>query len=129
MVLENLTMGEQKSAIRRIAIASDGSGVSSHFGHCEKFAIYHIRNNEIVHQEQVINPGHEPGKLPRLLSSCGVTHVLAGGMGMKAIQLFEEQGIGVILGIQGSVDEVGVWFAQDRIVAGESMCNHDQCGH
>ncbi len=48
---------------------------------------------------------------------------------MKAVRLFEEQGIGVILGIQGSIDEVAACFAQDRIVAGESMCNHDQCGH
>jgi predicted Fe-Mo cluster-binding NifX family protein len=129
MPLESLTMEEQKRPIHRIAIAADGSGVSSHFGHCEKFAIYHIRSNEIIHQESIISPGHEPGKLPRLLSSCGVTHVLAGGMGMKAVRLFEEQGIGVILGIQGSIDEVATCFAQDRIVAGRSMCNHAQCGH
>jgi predicted Fe-Mo cluster-binding NifX family protein len=122
-------MDEQKKDISRIAIAADGSGVSSHFGHCEKFAIYHIRNNEIIHQESIISPGHEPGKLPRLLASCGVTHVLAGGMGMKAIQMFEGQGIGVILGIQGPIDEVAVCFAQDRIVAGKSMCNHDSCNH
>jgi predicted Fe-Mo cluster-binding NifX family protein len=122
-------MDGQKSDINRIAIAADGLGVSSHFGHCEKFAIYHIRNNEIIHQECIISPGHEPGKLPRLLASCGVTHVLAGGMGMKAIQLFEEQGIGVILGIQGSVDQVAQDFAMERIVPGESMCHHDGCGH
>jgi predicted Fe-Mo cluster-binding NifX family protein len=122
-------MDREKSDINRIAIAADGSGVSSHFGHCEKFAIFHIRNNDIIHQEFIISPGHEPGKLPRLLASCGVTHVLAGGMGIKAIQLFEEQGIGVILGIQGPIDEVAECFALDRLVAGKSMCNHDQCGH
>lgn len=123
-------MNEQtESTIKRIAIAADGSGVSSHFGHCEKFAIYHVRDNEIVHQESIVSPGHEPGKLPGLLASWGITHVLAGGMGMRAIQLFEEQGIGTVLGIQGPVDEVAECFAQDKIVSGESMCNHDRCGH
>ena len=122
-------MDETGSVTRRIAIAADGSGVSSHFGHCERYAIYHIRGQDIVHQEFILNPGHEPGKLPRLLASCGITHVLAGGMGMKAVQLFEAQGIGVILGIQGPVDEIAACFAQDRIVAGESTCSHDRCGH
>jgi predicted Fe-Mo cluster-binding NifX family protein len=117
------------SNIKRIAIAADGTGVSSHFGHCEKFAIYHVRDKEIIHQECVVSPGHEPGKLPRLLATRGITHVLAGGMGMRAIQLFEEQGIGIVLGIQGPVDEVAECFAQDKIVSGESMCSHDQCGH
>lgn len=117
------------SGTRRIAIAADGSGVSSHFGHCERFAIYHIRDGQVVHQEFVLNPGHEPGKLPRLLASCGITHVLAGGMGMKAVQLFEQHGIGVTLGVQGPVDDIAECFAQDRIVAGESTCNHGQCGN
>jgi predicted Fe-Mo cluster-binding NifX family protein len=109
---------------RRIAIATDGSGVSSHFGHCERYAIYHVKGQEIVHREYILNPGHEPGKLPRMLASCGISHVLAGGMGMKAVRLFEEQDIGVILGIQGPVDEVAECFAQDRIVSGKSMCDH-----
>jgi predicted Fe-Mo cluster-binding NifX family protein len=122
---------DEKTAMgtKRIAIAADGSGVSSHFGHCEKFEIYHIRNNQIVHHECIISPGHEPGKLPRLLASCGVTHVLAGGMGMKAVQIFEEQGIGVVLGVQGPVEQIAENFAVDRVVPGQSMCNHSGCDH
>jgi predicted Fe-Mo cluster-binding NifX family protein len=116
--------GEKESITRRIAIAADGSGVSSHFGHCDRYVIYHIRGREIVRQEYILNPGHEPGKLPRMLASCGITHVLAGGMGMKAVRLFEDQGIGVILGIQGPVDEVAGCFAQDRIAPGGNMCDH-----
>jgi predicted Fe-Mo cluster-binding NifX family protein len=116
--------GQTGSVTRRIAIAADGSGVSSHFGHCERYAIYHIRAQEIVNQEFIISPGHEPGKLPRLLASCGITHVIAGGMGIKAVRLFEEQDIRVILGIQGQVDEVAECFAQGMIVPGESMCDH-----
>ncbi|MCE5299000.1 MAG: NifB/NifX family molybdenum-iron cluster-binding protein [Methanoregulaceae archaeon] len=113
---------------QRVAIAADGNGVSSHFGHCEKYTVYHIRNKEIFHQEYILNPGHEPGKLPRLLASCGITHVLAGGMGMKAVQLFEEQGIQVIMGVSGPVDAVISDFIEDRIVPGESTCHHSGCG-
>ena len=111
----------------RIAIAADGNEVSSHFGHCEKYTVYHIRNKEIFHQEYFLNPGHEPGKLPRMLASCGITHVLAGGMGMKAVQLFEEQGIRVTLGISGPLDAVISDFIDGRIVPGRSMCDHSGC--
>ena len=116
-------------AIHRIAIASDGNEVSSHFGHCEKYTVYHIRNREIFHRENLGNPGHEPGKLPRMLASCGITHVLAGGMGMKAVQLFEEQGIAVTLGISGPLDQVINDFMCGRLVPGTSMCDHSGCPH
>ena len=119
----------EPNGTQRVAIATDGNGVSSHFGHCEKYSVYHIRNKEILHQEIILNPGHEPGKLPRLLASCGVTHVLAGGMGMKAVQLFEDQGIHVITGISGPVDMVIVDFIGNRIVPGESTCHHSGCGN
>mgnify|MGYP001248773805 CR=1 FL=1 len=121
--------GSGANGTHRVAIAVDGKGVSSHFGHCEKFAVYHIRNKEIFHHEIMLNPGHEPGKLPRLLASCGITHVLAGGMGMKAVQLFEEQGIHVLCGISGPVDQVIGDFIGNRIAAGESTCNHSGCEH
>ncbi|HOU80273.1 MAG: NifB/NifX family molybdenum-iron cluster-binding protein [Methanoregulaceae archaeon] len=119
--------GSGENGTRRVAIAVDGNGVSSHFGHCEKFTVYHIRNREIFHHEIILNPGHEPGKLPRLLASCGVTDILAGGMGMKAVQLFEEQGIHVMCGITGPVDQVIRAFCEDRITAGESTCHHLGC--
>jgi predicted Fe-Mo cluster-binding NifX family protein len=119
--------GSGSNGTQRVAVAADGNGVSSHFGHCEKFTVYHIRNKEIFHHEVILNPGHEPGKLPRLLTSCGVTHVIAGGMGMKAVQLFEDQGIHVLCGISGPVDQVIGDFIENRIVAGESMCHHSGC--
>lgn len=121
--------GSGANGTQRVAIAIDGKGVSSHFGHCEKFSVYHIRNKEIFHHEIMLNPGHEPGKLPRLLASCGITHVLAGGMGMKAVQLFEEQGIHVLCGISGPVDQIIGDFVGNRIAAGESTCNHSGCVH
>lgn len=116
--------GQADSRTMRIAIAADGSEVSSHFGHCERYALYHIRGREIISQEYILNPGHEPGMLPRMLASCGITHVLAGGMGMKAVRLFEEQGIDVIVGIAGPVDEIALGFAKDRIVPGGNLCDH-----
>ncbi|KUG15455.1 dinitrogenase iron-molybdenum cofactor biosynthesis [hydrocarbon metagenome] len=121
--------GPDAMDIHKVAIAADGNGVSSHFGHCEKYTVYHIRNKEIFHEENLMNPGHEPGKLPRMLASCGITHVLAGGMGMKAVQLFNEQGIEVTLGISGPVDEVINDFMCGRIVPGKSMCDHSGCPH
>jgi predicted Fe-Mo cluster-binding NifX family protein len=51
----------------KVAIASDGSRVSGHFGHCEGFTIYDVDDSEVTNKEFVKNPGHRPGYLPVFL--------------------------------------------------------------
>ena len=45
-----------------------------------------------------IPPAHEPGLYPRWVASFGVTDVIAGGMGQKAIDFFNQQNINVFVG-------------------------------
>ncbi|HZD43848.1 MAG TPA: NifB/NifX family molybdenum-iron cluster-binding protein [Methanomicrobiales archaeon] len=110
-----------------IAIAKDGNRVSEHFGHCESYALYRIDNEIIFKAGDLKSPGHEPGRLPAFLAEQNITHVIAGGMGPKAIQLFENYGIQVILGISGNVDRVAQDFIAGRILPGESSCHHEGC--
>lgn len=123
----NIVMTQQ---IKKIAIAQDGSLVSQHFGHCMSYALFNFENGKMTRLPDLQSPGHEPGKLPRLLAAEGVNIVIAGGMGPRAIDLFEENGIEVILGVSGDLGRAAEAFANGTLTAGTSTCSHDDhaCG-
>lgn len=116
--------------IKKIAIAQDGSLVSQHFGHCMSYALFNLEDGKMTRLPDLENPGHEPGKLPRLLATEGVNVIIAGGMGPRAIDLFEENGIEVILGVSGDLGLAAEAYANGTLNAGTSACSHDDhaCG-
>jgi predicted Fe-Mo cluster-binding NifX family protein len=115
----------------KIAIARDGTKVSGHFGHCEAYALYSTTDSMISHIGELDSPGHEPGKLPPFLASHGVEVIIAGGMGQRAVDLFHQNGIEVILGVSGSVDQAAQDYLSGVLVpGGGSICAEHQCsGH
>ncbi|WP_461752389.1 NifB/NifX family molybdenum-iron cluster-binding protein [Methanocorpusculum sp.] len=117
-------------SIKKIAIAQDGSLVSQHFGHCMSYALFNLEDGKLTRLPDLENPGHEPGKLPRLLAAEGVNLIIAGGMGPRAIDLFEENGIEVILGISGDLGRAAEAYVNGSLTAGASACSHDDhaCG-
>jgi len=76
----------------RYAAPVSGGVVSLHFGHCEHFALIDVDEDkkEITKKELVPSPGHEPGLLPQWLAEQGVSFVIAGGMGSRAQNLFQQ---------------------------------------
>ena len=106
----------------RVAISTDGENVSAHFGRCASFTIIDIDGKTITGREEVLNPGHDPGVLPRFLHDKGVNCIIAGGMGQRAVQLFSEQGIERIVGISGMIDDVLEKIAIGTLEGGESLC-------
>ena len=106
-----------------VAIALEGEMVSPHFGHAPQFALYAV-TGDTFERTDIPSPGHEPGKLPALLSAQGVTHVIAGGMGPKAVELFCASGIEVILGVAGDANEAVREFIAGTLESGTSMCHH-----
>jgi len=108
----------------RVAIATEGDIVSQHFGHCSQYTIVDIENGQAKNKTTIMNPGHEPGFLPRYLSEKGINYIIAGGMGAQAQALFNERGVKPILGVTGTIDEVIEAFINDKLQAGESLCDH-----
>ena len=119
--------------LMKVAIAKDGDIVSEHFGHCTEYAVFVIEESKITSREILESPGHEPGKLPPFLASHKVTHVLAGGMGPRAVDLFCANNIEVFLGVRGRIDSVITDFISGNIAQGESSCthgpDHEGCAH
>lgn len=110
----------------KIAIATNNSKVSGHFGHCDGFTMVSFNGKEITDKEFIASPQHQPGLLPRFLNSHGVNGVIAGGMGKKAQDMFNHEGIEVFVGIQGSIEHVIKKYQQDGLKSTHVICEEHQ---
>ncbi|MBO8153877.1 NifB/NifX family molybdenum-iron cluster-binding protein [Thermovirga sp.] len=108
----------------KIAVAMENGNVCEHFGHAPSYAIFTIQENKIVEKEELANPGHTPGFLPKWMASFGVDAIIAGGMGPRAVQLFKEQGITPVIGAKGPVEEVVQKYCEGTLQTGPSACDH-----
>ncbi|MBU1186282.1 MAG: hypothetical protein KJ908_05250, partial [Acidobacteria bacterium] len=86
----------------------------------------------ITSRLEIENPGHQPGFLPCFLAEKGVDVVIAGGMGPRAQDLFTQNGIKHIRGVQGKVEDVIQAFLKNELQSGDDLCSHPhdhgECG-
>jgi predicted Fe-Mo cluster-binding NifX family protein len=109
----------------RFAIPTAQGKLCSHFGHCETFVLIDVDQDILSKPKMLIPPPHEPGLLPRWLKEQGVTHVIAGGMGGRARQLFEEAQVMVTVG--APVDDPMTLvraYLDKTLVTGVNTCDH-----
>ena len=108
-----------------IAIPTNSNCLCQHFGHCEKFAVFETENKTITGETYLTPPPHQPGILPAWLAAKGITHVISGGMGHRAISLFDQQNIKVFTGAEEKPARVLVEdFLDDTLVTGTNACDH-----
>ncbi len=109
----------------KFAIPVAEGKLCSHFGHCDQFALIETEDGKIKHKSMLTPPPHEPGVLPRWLHELGANIIIAGGMGARAQDLFNENGIKVITGAPMDPPEslVNQYLAQ-VLVTGENICDH-----
>lgn len=114
----------------KIAVASEGKNISGHFGHCEGFTIYEVEEGKIVNNSFTSIPGHRPGFLPVFLKDLNVNVIIAGGMGETAQELFNQNGIEVVVGAQGSADDAAQKYLNGELKSTGSVCReHEHEGH
>ena len=111
---------------RKIAIPVDKEGIlDGHFGHCTFFALIDVEGKEIIAEEKIVPPPHEPGLLPRWLAERKVTDIIAGGMGHKAIQLFNHHGVNTFVGAPRiQARELAEGFLNETLTFTANYCNH-----
>jgi predicted Fe-Mo cluster-binding NifX family protein len=106
----------------KIAIPTDGKEVASHFGRCPSFTIVEVEDDEVKSREVIENPGHQPGYIPEFLKGIGVDTIIAGGMGQRALELFDNNDIGYILGAEGNIEDVISSFIKGELKSSKSPC-------
>lgn len=111
---------------KKIAVPVDNNGIlDGHFGHCKFFALLEVENGNVISEESVTPPPHEPGILPKWLAETGVTDVLAGGMGNRAIEIFNHHRVNVFVGAPKlTARELTEGFLAETIQFNANYCDH-----
>ena len=111
--------------MKKIAIPVSNGLLGVHFGHCEHFYIYETEGGEVKKKEVITPPPHQPDLYPAWLNEKKVTHVIAGGMGQKAIDNFKRKSINVHTGApQMSPDEIVQNFLNGTLETTTNLCDH-----
>ena len=70
-------------------------------------------------------PPHQPGLLPPWLAERGANDIIAGGMGQRAIDLFNERGINVFVGAPAlTPEELVTGFLNETLSFSANYCDH-----
>lgn len=109
----------------KIAIPVVNGQLNMHFGHTNRFFVYEIENGQIINEEELTPPPHEPGVFPEWLANMGVTDVIAGGMGQRAIELFNQNKINVFIGVPVKTPkELVLDFLSSTLETSDNSCDH-----
>ena len=110
---------------RKIAVPTSDGILDAHFGHCKQFAMVDVENNEIKEISYIDAPPHQPGLLPPWLAERGSTDIIAGGMGQRAIQLFNQQGVNVFVGApRQTPGELVEGLLNETLAFSSNYCDH-----
>ena len=106
----------------RVAVSADDNNgldsvVSPHFGRCPYYVLVDLEDREVKEVNTVANPyydHHQRGQVPGFVHSQRANVMLTGGMGRRALGLFEQYGIEAVTGASGTVRH-----ALERYLGGE----------
>ncbi len=125
---KEISKGEKMNKERftgKIAIPVEDGKLSVHFGQSHNFFLYEIREGVLKKKEEVVPPEHEPEVYPRWLAGKGVTDVITGGIGRKAIDVFLEKGINVFDGAPvKEADDLLADFLAGHLESLGNYCDH-----
>jgi predicted Fe-Mo cluster-binding NifX family protein len=113
----------------KIAIATEGTNVSGHFGKCENFTIAEIENAEVKGKTILSTEGNQHGLLPAFLASHAVSLVIVGGMGDGARQKLIANDIEIVSGASGSVDAAINAYLDGSLKSNDAGCSDHGHSH
>ncbi len=107
------------------AVPTIDEKLCAHFGRCEKFAVIETEGQNIYNIEFHTPPVHEPGSYPKFLAEKGVSAIISGGMGIKAQDLFTQNNIEVLMGINSENPKILVeQYLKNQLKEGDNLCDH-----
>ena len=117
--------------MKKIAVPiTRNNKIEEHFGHCEFYEIYTFSNANEILDLQLLESEQGCGcksNLVNLLAIGGVTFMLSGSIGDRAINKLNNAGIDVIRGCSGDSADAILQFIEGEISdIGISYLPHDQ---
>lgn len=112
----------------RIAIAYQEGAVALHTGRADRFAVYDIRGGIAERGPDIPLPAVSIGFLLAFLQGHRIGAVLAGNTGRGLCAVFEANGVEVIRGVAGPVDDAAQANAMGALDRSDLPCtDHDAC--
>jgi predicted Fe-Mo cluster-binding NifX family protein len=110
----------------KIAMPKDGEMINQHFGRSESFAIITLEEDKIVdiHEVSASSLAHNHGGLANLLISSEVALVITGGIGGGMFNALQAQGLKVIRGASGRIEDVVKDYLTGKLKDEENCCDH-----
>ena len=108
----------------KIAVTYENGEIFQHFGHCEKFKIYTVEQDEVISSEVVDSTASGHGAISQMLSDYGVNAVICGGLGDGAMNALTELGIEVCSGVSGDCDEAVGYYIKGELESTGVNCDH-----
>lgn len=117
--------------MEKIALPTRNGVVDDHFGHCEYYTIFTLDAERRIIDRQTLPAaegcGCKSDIAPRL-HAMGVAVMLAGNMGDGAKNVLQRNGIAVVRGCHGPVEEVVAAYAAGSITDSGDACAHHHEG-
>jgi predicted Fe-Mo cluster-binding NifX family protein len=109
----------------KFAIPLAEGKLTAHFGHCQEFALVDVEDNAVKKTQTLVPPPHEPGVLPKWLHDLGANVIIAGGMGARALDLFAQNDIKVVVGAKAlAPEELVKQYLDNTLQVGGNVCDH-----
>lgn len=118
----------------RIALSTDDDRgldavLSHHFGRCPYYTFVDVEGQEVREVKSVPNPFYrehgQPGQVPDFIHNQGAQVIIAGGMGSRAVNFFQQFGIEPITGASGKVKDVIEAYVDGQL-GGAEPCAESQ---
>jgi predicted Fe-Mo cluster-binding NifX family protein len=115
--------------VKIVIPAADESGatLSGHFGRAPYYAWYQVKNGKVVEKGVVPNDSDHfggEGSPPEKIMSLGAEIVISAGMGMKAINIFQQSTVAVLKGTYTSSEENIQEFIEGNLIELTEGCLH-----
>jgi len=115
--------------MERIAIPTARGLLSPHFGGSEYFTLFDVEAGKIVNEKLLRVPVHTTGSFPNFLADQNVNTIIVGGIGGKAIQIFNERNIEVYTGASVKLPaELVLDLLSGKLMLTGNSCNHEGAG-
>ena len=98
--------------------------VGEHFGRVPTYTVYDSETEELSIMDNTSGHAGGSGYPAEILSKAGINVMICGGLGSRAISMFEQSGVMVYIGARGTVKEaLDMWKAGTlQAATDESAC-------
>jgi len=115
----------------KIGMPKNGELLNQHFGQSREFLIAAIDDGKILERKEINSEAlqHNHGGLSNLFVSEGVSLVIVGGIGQPALQALTVNGLKVIKGASGRLEDLLAAYVKGELVDRDVSCSHHGRDH